>query len=192
MKIAVDFDDVLFSTGINFLQDYRRRYGVEIFPENYYSKEFFASNKLDQKEMISRILEYYQTKEARKLKPMAETKGVLSELRKEHELIVLSGRTESLEEATKRMIDENFPGIFSALFFTNIHRFNGGKNKGEFCRELGADLLIDDYIGFCQECAEVGIRSFLFTQPWNAKDKTGELITRVGSWGNIIEKINDF
>jgi hypothetical protein len=94
---------------------------------------------------------------------------------------------------SKKWTNKNLPGIFSDFIATNVHRINGGKNKGEFCRDLRVDVLIDDYQGFTKECADLEIQSILFSQPWNENLKTtSEFITRARSWKEIPQIIKNY
>ena len=62
------------------------------------------------------------------------------------------------------------------------------KPKSQLCREVGADLLVDDNPAYALECAQNGIEVLLFDwdhgYPWSktAEGPVHPLITRVSSW----------
>lgn len=189
MKIAVDVDDVLTKTGANYIKYHNEKYGTNLKPWQFYDYEYLKPFGLDRREGSRRILDYIEER-ALEIEPLKGARKVLEELKKNHELIVITGRAKNIMKTTGEWIDHYFPDIFSHVVCTDVHQLNGGKDKGEICRDLGVNLLIDDYLKYAQECSREGIRVLLLAQPWNVNEQIeSNLIDRVESWDEVAEKI---
>jgi uncharacterized HAD superfamily protein len=82
---------------------------------------------------------------------------------------IVTSRRHFLEEATRAWIDRHYPGLFSSILFGNHYASSGVKrSKPDMCKQLGAQLLIDDSLRYATQCSEAGIRTALFgTHAWN-------------------------
>ena len=84
------------------------------------------------------------------------------------------------------MLDKHFPDIFHSIEFTGLY---GGqpRSKADVCRELNADLLIDDHLAHALPVAQCGVDVLLFgNYPWNqTKEKLPGNIRRVKGWDEI-------
>ena len=106
----------------------------------------------------------------------------------ENELIVVSARPEETSNGTMEWMGRYFNGVFSGVYLTGQWARSGnGRKKHEVCKEIGIDLLIDDYLGHANECSNDGIRVLLFDQPWN-QGKLSNGTKRVYSWKDIIKE----
>ena len=76
------------------------------------------------------------------------------------------------------------------FFANNFFRDQTTKSKGEFCDDLGIEIMIDDSAGFANECAAPNRKVFLINQPWNKAAKVKPGIIRVNSWEEIMKQIN--
>lgn len=189
MKIAVDVDDVLTYTGEKYIAYHNKKFGTDLRPEEFYDFDCLKKYGLSSKERLRRVLEYVEN-ETPKMEPVNGAKEVLQELKKKHELIVITGRANDVMGKTIKWIEKQYPDVFSDFISTNVHHINGGKDKGQIAEELGVDLIIDDYMGYAIECANHGIGVLLMTRPWNACEKIeNNLIVRVDSWEDIAQKI---
>lgn len=189
MKIAVDVDDVLTHTGTEYIKYHNKKYGTKLQLWQFYDYDYLKPYGHDRHEASKRILDYIENK-ALEIEPVEGARGVLEKLKKNHELIVITGRAKSIMVKTKEWIGHYYPDIFSQIVCTDVHQLNGGKDKGEICKELGVNLLIDDYLKYAMECANVGIRVLLLKQPWNINEQiNNDLITRVDNWDEIERQI---
>ncbi|CAI7908374.1 unnamed protein product, partial [Closterium sp. NIES-53] len=102
------------------------------------------------------------------------------------DLVVVTSRQHVIREPTLEWLDNHFPGVFSSVHFGNHFALEGTpRPKSEMCRELGAEVLIDDNPRYAMECAEHGIQVLLFDwllqYPWSKTAGGGphhELIER--------------
>ncbi len=57
------------------------------------------------------------------------------------------------------MLDQYFPGVFQSIECTGF--FDGkARSKADVCKQLGADLLIDDHLHHAKAGAQIGIDSY--------------------------------
>ncbi|MEA2006738.1 MAG: hypothetical protein U9O20_01065 [Patescibacteria group bacterium] len=189
MKIAVDVDDVLTYTGEKYIEYHNKRFGTHLRPEEFYDFDCLKRYGFSSKERFRRVLEYVKN-ETPKMKPVSGANEVLQNLKKKHELIVITGRSNDIMGKTEKWVKVHYPDVFSDFISTNVHHINGGKDKGQIAEELGVDLIIDDYMGYAIECANQGIGVLLMTRPWNVSEEIeNNLIVRVDSWEEIAQKI---
>jgi len=78
---------------------------------------------------------------------------------------------------------------FELIFSSNPYIKTKGKTKGEICKELGIDFMIEDSVEHSEICAKEGIKVFLLNKPWNKNCIDHENIIRVKSWNEILDKL---
>eukprot|EP00959_Pyramimonas_sp_CCMP1952_P301737 6313326-Pyramimonas_sp.AAC.1 len=111
--------------------------------------------------------------------------------------MVVTSRQHVIQEPTLLWLEENFPGVFTSVHFGNHFAMEGtSRKKSEICRELNADVLIDDNPGYAMDCAEAGMQVLLFDwnleYPWSKTEVDGVWngphhpnITRVSDWAAV-------
>lgn len=193
MKIAVDLDEILSNSTLEFLDFYKNYYGEDFTLAQITDYSYDAINFSKEPHHVV-MTKFHNSKEFEAMSLVIGAKEAITEIAKEHELFVISGRPESLRERTITWLDNNFPNCFKDVFITNTYSFEKNHKhvtKSSFCFEHGATLLIDDQLVFSEECAEKGLKVLLFDYPWNQKGNLNQNITRVHSWSEIVGIVND-
>jgi broad-specificity NMP kinase/5'(3')-deoxyribonucleotidase len=181
--IAIDCDDVLVETAPLILDHYNKTYGTQLELKDMYSKDLNVWGVSDVATAIERVEGYLKTDEYRNAPPLQEAIAATKHLAKHYELHIVTGRTEFLAVATQAMLDQYFSGVFQSIEFTGFFG-DKARSKADVCRDLGADLLIDDHLHHVKQVAESGIDVLLFGEyPWNqtAEDLPGN-VRRVSDW----------
>ncbi len=187
--IAIDCDDVIVATAPAILDFYNTRYNTRLELKNLYSKDLTLWAADDAKTAMARVDEFLKTSEYQQMEPFKEAVGVIHELKKYHELHIVTGRNDFLQQATQDMIDRFFPDTFTSIEYTNFFT-DTPRSKGDVCIQLGADLLIDDHLHHASVVAECGTDVFLFGDyPWNQSNNLPERITRVSGWHEIGKRL---
>ena len=57
---------------------------------------------------------------------------------------------------------------------------------------IGPMFVVDDLLEVCEQCAEVGIPSFLIDYPWNQKDSLDGIIYRITSFEDFLEILDKY
>lgn len=108
-------------------------------------------------------------------------------------LAVVTSRQLFLEDITRRWLVANFPaGTFSFVVFGNHWASTGRKiSKPELCKSLNAELIIDDAVSYCRQCADDDIRALLFGEyGWNKTAEDDPLpsgVLRVKGWQDVVK-----
>jgi uncharacterized HAD superfamily protein len=183
LVIAVDCDNVLVPTMPFFIDTYNQKYGTSITLDQVHDLDE-SIWQADDKTRIERLSSLTLTDEYHKLGPSKEEVDVLRELAKQHELHLVTSRKEHEREFTQEMLDRELSGVFTSMEFVG---WEG--SKGEVCKRVGADVLIDDNIYHLQDAIEQGLPAsgaILFGDyPWNAGDGTHDNLTRCADWSQV-------
>jgi 5'(3')-deoxyribonucleotidase len=188
LVIAVDCDDVLVGTFPVIIDDYNRRHGTYITLADAYSDDLNVWGVKSDDEAIHRVFQLWRDNGYEDLLPVHQAVEVLNELKQRHELHLITGRADFLQEGTRRWIEKNLPNIFASMEFTNYIvptiETHISRSKLEVCKAIGADVLIDDHFHHAQQVAAGDVTVLLFGDyPWNRVEgslPTG--IVRVKDW----------
>lgn len=98
--------------------------------------------------------------------PRAPTTGAqtsLQALSDTYDLVVVTSRQHVIREPTLQWLETHFPGTFVDVHFGNHYALSGpSMSKSEICKQVGAQVLIDDNPRYAMECAQAGIQVLLF------------------------------
>ncbi|HIH17736.1 MAG TPA: hypothetical protein HA282_00525 [Nanoarchaeota archaeon] len=194
MLIGVDIDDVLAEFVAALCPFHNEKYGTSLTKKDIFSYDFSEVWGGTGEEAVQKILEFQLSSEFKELAPVKGAQKATRNIDLEHDLITISSRPKVVYGETWRWLDYHFSSTFSELHFTNeVHRQDGEPliRKTDICKELGVDVLIDDYLKTTLACAEQGIPALLIDQPWNRAMSLPEKVTRVYSWQEIQERIED-
>ena len=168
--IAVDCDDVLINTTPYFVETYNRLYGTSTTLDQLdnQSHEIWGSDEATVSERWANLatLDGYKS-----LKPNPNDADVLRQLSQHYKLHLVTARGEDERDFTVKMLDSEFTGIFSDLHFVGW-----GNSKGEVCRRIGAEALVDDNATHIEDAVRHGLSrraAILFgIYPWNQAYRT--------------------
>ena len=166
MKIAIDFDDTIVCTKEK-VREFLNRYHIDSF-KDVIEKEQFYHRYIDE-----------MTKE---LKLKKHAKEVLQQLALDHELYIVTARSDYYSKNCKKIVtdyikEKELP--IKEIFFDCYEE--GKANK---CLELGIDLFIDDHVNNCLAVASKGIKVILF----EAKQKG---LSSIKNWKQIRKYIKE-
>ncbi|MFZ1301534.1 MAG: hypothetical protein WAQ27_03080 [Candidatus Microsaccharimonas sp.] len=188
LVIAVDCDDVLVPTTPFFVEYYNQKYGTNVaLAEAHIDSDDIWGVSHD--EMLERFGELMLTDAYRTLGPSEVEVAVLTELAKHHELHLVTARKEHERQATQEMLDTQLPGVFTSMEFVG---WNG--SKGEVCKQLGADVLVDDSSRHLHNAIELGLSrtgAILFGDyAWNETSHSHDDLTHCADWP-AVKKVID-
>jgi 5'(3')-deoxyribonucleotidase len=191
MKIGVDVDDVLAESMGPLVDFHNQKNGTNLRFGEVFSfdlgKVFGMENR---EEAFNHVLDFYKSPFFKKIEPVLSSKEIISKLSKTNQLAAITGRPTVIKNETVLWLEKFYPNCFSETHFSN-HFPKEDKNlsKADFCLEQGYELLIEDSCEFALECAQKGIKVFLFNKPWNKGFAPHENIVPVGSWEEVAEKL---
>ncbi len=194
LTVAIDCDDVLVPTAHDAVLYYNTTYATSVDISRYYdgSAEDWGAEDL---QVVNQRLESYHKEVFFNKPPMPSPEAIISikSLASVHKLHLVTGRADFLAPVTEVMVSTYFLDCFQEVIHTNHFRAECSRSKGQVCKEIGADILIDDGLMHCESAIEEGVEmALLLDQPWNRKDKLHHRIKRCGDWGIILKEIEHF
>jgi len=193
LVIAVDCDDVLVLSAERTIYAYNRDYGATLTPEFYYGPATVATWGTDDESLaVARVEQFQTSDEFRLVAPHPSTVMAIKRLAQQHELHLVTGRPDHLEEVTLTMLSEYFPGCFTSIEHTNYYNERKKRTKGEVCKALGADILIDDHIVHGMSVLENGLKEVIVfgDYPWNLHEDLPPRMTRCVDWAEVEQEIS--
>ncbi len=197
LVIAIDCDDVLVPTGPTQIAFYNNKYNAKVQEKDFYSSanvDMWGTN--DNQVAIDRVAEHTLSEEFANIPPTLGAVDAIRRLAELHDLHIVTGRPVTIEQATMRLVGTYFSGCFKTVQHTNYYTYSWDKtqkrSKAEVCRELGADIFIDDYIGHIQDVRRAGVcDTILFGDyGWSPLGQGDGDIVRCLDWGLVEKEIN--
>lgn len=186
--IAVDLDDVVVETAQLVVDYVNNKYGTHVHLRDFYSRDPDVWETKDTETAVARIYELLESDEYFESPPIQEAIAAIRSLKLNHTLLIVTGRPDFMELATRKWLKNHLPDIFEDVVFTNYFSDDKARSKGDVCRELGATFLIDDHLDHCFSALEQGITPLLFgNYPWNAAKTLPAGIVRVDNWQEVLE-----
>lgn len=189
--IAVDCDDVLVPTAPWIINAYNEKYTTTLGLEDFYGHDPAPWGVEDMRDASDRVGEFLQSDEHAKIIPDDNTIEIVRDLANRHELHLVTGRSEILKRLTSKMISNYFLGCFKSIELTNFYDEAHRRSKGDVCRELGADVLIDDHIEHVHSVLEVGMKEVIVfgDYPWNQSLWLPAGANRCANWDEVRDEI---
>jgi 5'(3')-deoxyribonucleotidase len=154
LVIAVDCDDVLIETTLFLVRDYNNKFNTNVNLEDAHKPNNPDWGTDDNGLILDRLSEIQNSKEYAEIKPIAEAINAIHRLVKDNELHLITARDGSVEVATMAMLDRYFSGCF-----ISVEHVGKARSKGEVCRQIKADILIDDNILHLLSALDYGMPS---------------------------------
>jgi 5'(3')-deoxyribonucleotidase len=189
MIVGIDLDDTLAASLDSFIEFHNEEYGTKLKFEDFKAYTLNEIIGLPREEEANRLDLFDKSKFFDKIKPIKGSQKAIRSLIKSNRLVIITARVKSMEKKTRDWLAKYFPELKEIVFISEDYK-GYIKTKVEVCKEIGAEVMIDDKASFALECASEGIKVLLLDYPWNTNVKDGPLIVRVDSWEEILEKLS--
>ena len=184
-----DLDDVLFDFVTPFFEWHNHRYGTDLTPEALASSKYlFPAWDGTPEEAVARVSQFFGEVDILGLEPIPGAAECLEELHAKYDLALVTARDPEYAEVTEAWIEKYFAGVFDRVVLGIGHSERGERSitKADVCRQIGADVLVDDQVGHLAGAAEAGVRTFLFGgYPWNRSQPLPQNTVRVSNWDEV-------
>lgn len=192
MKIAIDYDEVLFLLVARMIEWHKRVYGFEPNYEDFHNYRFEEAFKTPEEVASHRYIEFALSQYSLFTPPLDYSFCVLEKQKKiGSQLYIASSSQTEVVEVKRKRLEMHYPGFFEDFHAANHYSFLDGpvRSKADICREINADVMIDDNPKHLLECANVVKLPILFGDyPWN-RGKFPELI-RAADWLAVEQILN--
>ena len=189
-RIAFDIDGVLLDFHGPFLDFYNTRHGTNLILRDITTYDFSHLSQKDRGEFKRDMQDFHQPQNFRDFPALPGALDSLRRLNTRNVLGAVTSRRDYLHESTIFSLNNNLLlGFLSGVHFTNGYsRENRKETKSEICLRHNYGVIIEDCAEYANECAESGIRAFLFTRPWNEQEPLHENVRRINrGWLEILE-----
>ncbi|MEK6891285.1 MAG: hypothetical protein AABX03_04060 [Nanoarchaeota archaeon] len=190
--IAIDIDDTLIPLVTHLVEYYNKFHNGSLRYEDISTYSFSRHMGISEEVAIKIVGDFVDTDYFRCSQPFNGSQESIHHFSKEHYLIGVTSRQESLRKFTDMQIGYFFPEI-SEIDFSLNHYADFGKRetKSEICKRKNVEWIAEDSPDYALQCANEGIRVFLIDHPWN-KEADHELITRLPTesfWDDLLEEV---
>ncbi len=190
MKIGIDLDEVLVNTFGSFLNYYNSKHKTNFQIQDVHSYHLWEIFGCSRGQVIMSMYQFQNTDLFANLPPAEQAEFSIAQLSRKNEFYVLTSRPEICRGQTETWIAKHFPLLLQNLYFTSDFHPNNSKPKSGLCLDLRIELMLEDAPRYALECAEAGVKTFLFDKPWN-QEVSHPKITRVKNWQEALKEITN-
>ena len=191
--IAVDIDDVIADSTETLRIIVNTRTGANLESGHYkvpmgsywgYYERIWRSHDVD---ITYRELEEEMEIDQSHVPLLSGASFAIGELSSKYDIVIITSRPPEWEPKTKDWLMTNFGDVFVSLHFTQ--QGEEKKTKGQICKDLGVDYLIDDNPEHCQSALGEGVEAILFGDyGWHHKAPKG--LVKCEDWQSVLEYFN--
>ena len=160
--IAIDIDEVLVPFLPALSRFYTRQTNIKVKMPPRYQYHYASLFNITEEESVELVKNFYDTSFHANLRPTRGSKEMVRKLSENNTLIAVTGRQSYARDPTEKLIKNHFRDSFSDIIYCD-HFTSSARSKGEICKEISADLLIDDSYKNCKECLDLSIPAVNFT-----------------------------
>lgn len=191
--IAIDIDEVLADTLPSFLVYYNQKHSTNFKKPDFLTYDWWETFGISKEEAINDFYDFMFSSHSIEIPPIKGSQKALDFLKNKFRLISITNRPYDFKDHTLAWLKINFQNVLDNVYFGNIHSKNGKPHitKLEIMKNMKVDYLIEDQVKIALECANHGIKVFLFSAPWNINQEipSGLPIIKVSSWDEIVDNL---
>jgi uncharacterized HAD superfamily protein len=194
--IAMDIDDVLAGTTDVIRQFVNNQTGSQLTPEDYLVPgnyhQYYESvwethhiaNKVKYEDFAQEMI-----RDQSQIPLLPGAQAAIHRLSDKFHIVFITYRKSTWEKATRKWFKDYFLHDDIELYFTGQRDDKDYKTKGQLCKALGAELLIDDNYDHCISAVHEGIKTVLFGEYGWSVNAPKELV-RCKDWQAVVEYLS--
>lgn len=188
LTIAIDVDDVLAMHYEALVDFYNSTYDADLRLEDYTTDHWSNVWGLDEAETRKRAEAFADSGLHLDFLLKRGAQEAVKKLREHYTLVIVTARRQQNVKPTLIWLTKHFPDVFAETRFLPIWETDTKQTKADICKELGADVLVDDSIKHCGIAASEGMKAVLFGDyPWNRAEQLPDGVTRCDDWPAVVE-----
>lgn len=189
--IALDIDDTLADSTETIITSVNSHFDANIPREAYfkpgeywgYYKRVWAEHGL---ELNEEDLDEKMVADMTELALLPSALFVVNQLSDRYDFVIVTARNPKREELTRTWLRQALPDHDIDVHFSEAHRDESKMTKGQICKKLGAQYLIDDNVGHCEGAAAEGITAVLFGE-YGWHEGAPDHLVRCKDWPAVME-----
>jgi len=189
MLIGIDIDEVLVHFFKSYLELFNKRFGENVSVERLYHFHIWEETNVSKEDSLKLSEEFYNSALFHKMDLVEYAVETLEILFKNHKIFFITSRPLDLKEKTHFFLEKLFPNEKINLHFSSGIWSEDLETKGEICKKIGIDYMVEDNVLFSNECSKNGIKTFLLNKPWNQNEKIEKNVIRINNWKEILKEI---
>jgi 5'(3')-deoxyribonucleotidase len=203
--IASDLDEVLGQFLKSFLKHYNTHNNTFHEFHEFNSYDFTTILKRPYNEIQVEVKAYFNSDEFKHhYEPLPGAIDGFNELLELYDINVVTARPLYTEKDTSNWLQTHFDQFHASHLHMGNHHGEEGerRKKSQICKEINAQVLIDDCLEYALDCSEHGIDVVLFDWEgkygWNKLHPSApvtelpENIKRVTNWNEALDAVGDF
>ena len=205
LRIGIDIDDVLIHSATKSIELYNRSFGTHLSLDDWYAFDDPSTygpiwGTSDDVTLVKRVVATLVDDEFLDVEPVEGAQEGLRHLKEQgHQLYAVTGRSESIQDHTKLLLDKHFTAIFDdeTLFFVDHFGHDGKKSsKADVALQLGLTHFVEDLPDHVNGLAGVGIKTVLLNPGDYKWSKSGintdvsSNIIALDSWRQVIRYLD--
>ncbi len=185
--IAIDIDEVLFGFNERFLSFHNERYKTQFLPHHLPSMHCYKVLGGTPADDLRKVGEFQADLGNLDGEPVPRSVDSLSRLKSAYNLVIITARTSNMEQQTRKWLAATYPETFSNVHFANYYdESRPRRTKGDVCRDLGVDRIIDDQPSYIEDCLSHGVKGILFGDyAWNREATLHPEVLRAKDWAEV-------
>ncbi len=194
LTIAVDIDDVIADSTETFRIRVNKRTGADLTPGHYniphagywgYYERVWKNHGLD---VTYQEFEKEMEEDQSSVPFLAGASFAIGELASNNDIVIITSRPYTWKSKTTDWLKTKIGNVFLSIHFTNSKESK--KTKGQLCKELGVDWLIDDNPEHCQSAIDEEVNAILFGD-YGWHHQASKQLIRCKDWPAVLEFFND-
>lgn len=192
--IAIDLDEVLAETIDQLLKYYNYSFKwksitkEDVIDYNLWKLDRYGISISDAKRMFFWFL--FFSRKGWRIKPVKFSRAGIKKLKEKwYELYIVTARPSLtiFKRRTKHWVNKYFKWVFKWIKYSD-YMMRNQKKKSDICKQIGAEIIIEDNLDNAVECAKNWIKAYLIDKPWNQwfDPKIHKGVTKVNSWKEIV------
>lgn len=168
-RIAIDIDDTLADSTEALRRQVNLLLGEGLSADDYKQpgKYWGYYRQVWERHGIADKLDFHELKRQMEVDqshvPLISGADTAMQILNRHaDIYLVTSRDQLWENATRQWFRRQFANDDISLHFCESHKDDTAQTKGQLCKELGAELLIDDNPEHCRTALDEGIDAMLF------------------------------
>ena len=197
--VAIDIDDVIAAGTDSFRRRINETMGINLTESHYsvpgdywgYYERVWEINGINQADVPRAKIDAEMEIDQSHVPLLPGASFAVAQLAKRFDIAIVTACNLNWENATLAWLTSHFGEVFIDVHFAGNSSGKASKSKGQLCREVGAEWLIDDNPEHCMSAIKEGLQPILFGEYGWHHDAPPDL-RKCNNWPAVLEYFDAF